>query len=153
MVSPLADTKASCQQCHPKDLDERAKVYADILGVTLGGEGAPASAPAQQVVVTICEPENDVPENTNVVLSKPAKTVDYIANYNENILGIRKVEWGMVGLVTLIVVVVIGGAGFAAIKKGWMVVTFEKPVKAEPKVEVVEAKEEPKEETPEEPKE
>jgi len=149
MVSPFADTKASCQQCHPKDLDERAKVYADILGVTLGG-GGEASAAVQQVVVTICEPENDIPENTNVVLSKPAKTVDYIANYNENVLGIRKVDWGMVGLVTLIVVVVIGGAGFAAVKKGWVVVTFERPIKQEPKVEVIE---EPKEEIKEEPKE
>ena len=33
MVSPLADVKASCQQCHAADLDARAKVYADILGV------------------------------------------------------------------------------------------------------------------------
>lgn len=139
MVSPFADVKASCQQCHPKDLDARAKVYADILGVSVGGESA-AAAPVQQVVVTICEPTN-VPQDNSVVLLKPAKTVDYVENYNKNILGIRSVNWGMVGLVALIVVVVFGGAGFAAIKKGWVVVTFVKPVEQEAEV----AKEEPKE--------
>src|SRR5689334_14849568 len=34
MAAPLSDVKASCQQCHPNDLDARAKVYADILGVS-----------------------------------------------------------------------------------------------------------------------
>jgi uncharacterized membrane protein YuzA (DUF378 family) len=149
MVPPLSDTKASCQQCHPKDLDARAKVYADILGITIGGGGAEPAA-VQQVVVTICEPENDVPEDTSLILSKPSETVDYVARYNENVLGIRAVNWGMIGLVTLIVVVVLGGAGFLALKKGWVVVTFERPVKQEPKAEV---KEEPKEEAHEEPKE
>src|SRR5512145_881597 len=50
MVPPLEDVKASCQQCHPKDLAERAKVYADILGVATGGTDAakPASAPASE---------------------------------------------------------------------------------------------------------
>jgi hypothetical protein len=145
MVPPLADIKTSCQQCHPKDLDERAKIYADILGVTLGGEGA-APAAGSQVVVTICEPENNVPEDTMLILSKPSETVDYVAKYNENVLGIRSVDWGMIGLVTLVVAIVLGGAGFLAIKKGWVVVTFERPIKEEPKVEVKEeSKEEPKE--------
>lgn len=140
MVSPFADTKASCQQCHPKDLNERAKVYMDTLGISAGGEGA-AVAAVQQVVVTICEPENDVPEDKNVSLSKPSETVDYIARYNENVLGIRTVNWGVIGLVSLATVAVIGGAGFGAVKKGWLVVSFEKPVREEPKAE---ADEEPK---------
>ena len=45
MVSPLADVKASCQQCHAADLETRAKVYADALGVEIGlGTGAQATA-------------------------------------------------------------------------------------------------------------
>jgi hypothetical protein len=147
MVAPLADTKASCQQCHPKDLDARAKVYTDILGVD-ATEGAAAAAAVQPVM--ICEPEANVPADNTVVLAKPAKPVDYVDQYNRNVLGIREVNWGMIGLVALLVVVVFGGAGFAAIKMGWLVVTFEKPVKKEePKPET---KEESKTESNEEPK-
>src|SRR5512140_566335 len=43
MVAPLADVKAACQQCHAADLDARAKVYADVLGVQVN---AAAAAPA-----------------------------------------------------------------------------------------------------------
>lgn len=136
MVPPLQDVKASCQQCHPKDLDARAKVYADQLGLTLGegGVGQPASDPTQATCapsVVINEPENNIPEEKAVVLAQPAETVDYVVRYNENVLGIRKVNWGGIGLVTLIVVVVVGGSGFIATKKGWVTVTFEKPVKTE----------------------
>jgi hypothetical protein len=145
MVPPLADTKASCQQCHPKDLDARAKVYTDILGVDATG-GAAAGASAVQPVM-ICEPENNVSADNTVVLAKPAQTVDYVERYN---LGVREVNWGMIGLVALVAVIVLGGAGFAAIKMGWLVVTFEKPVKTEePKPET---KEESKTESNEEPK-
>jgi len=76
--------------------------------------------------------------------------VDYVDQYNRNVLGIREVNWGMIGLVAILVVVVFGGAGFAAIKMGWLVVTFEKPVKMEePKPET---KDESKTESNEEPK-
>jgi hypothetical protein len=141
MVSPLSDTNASCKQCHPKDLDARTKVYADILGITAGsGTAAPASAAVQPIM--ICEPENNVPEDNTVVLVQPAKPVDYVAQYNKNVLGIRQVNWGMIGLAVLLVIIVLGGAGFAAIKKGWLVVSFEKPVKKEPETET---NQEPKE--------
>ena len=137
MVPPLQDVKASCQQCHPKDLDARAKVYADALGLTLGAGGAvqPAADQTQPTCgpsVTIAEPANNIPDEKAVVLVQPAETVDYVARYNENVLGIRKVNWGGIGLVALVVVVVVGGTGFMATKKGWVTVTFEKPVKEEP---------------------
>ncbi|MBI5295096.1 MAG: hypothetical protein HY869_06440 [Chloroflexi bacterium] len=148
MVPPLSDAKASCQQCHPKDLADRAKVYADILGVEVGGiEGSapsagpatdPAAGAAAQNPVMICEPQNNVPEDKTLVLAQPAEPVDYVAQYNRNVLGIREVNWGMIGLMALIAVIVLGGAGFAAIKTGWLVVTFEKPVKEEPKAESTE---------------
>ncbi len=168
MVPPLSDVKASCQQCHPKDLAERAKVYADKLGVTAGGLEAPkpteasASAPATgetQPTEAVSAPANDIPADKTLVIAQPAYTVDYVARYNENVLGVRKVNWGMIGLVTLIVMVVVGGAGFLATKKGWVVVTFEKPAKAaaveESKKEEPakdEPKERPSEESSEEPK-
>jgi hypothetical protein len=133
MVSPFADTKASCQQCHPKDLDARAKVYMDKLGITAGEGAAPAAV--QQVVVTICEPTNEAPADTSISLSKPSETIDYIARYNENVLGNKSVNWGMIGLVTIIAVVVFAALIFFVLKMGWVVVTFEKPVKAEVKEE------------------
>ncbi len=152
MVPPLSDAKASCQQCHPKDLAERAQVYADILGVQVGGSGAaqPADAPAAAPAAScpspeptmMPEPANNIPEDKSLVVAKPAYTVDYVARYNENVLGVRKVNWNMIGLVTLAGVVVVGGAGFMATKKGWVAVSFEKastaPVAEESK------KEEPK---------
>lgn len=146
MVPPLSDAKASCQQCHPKDLADRAKVYADILGVEVGGiEGAASTAiPAisdPQTTVTLCEPETNVPEDKTVILAQPAETVDYVSRYNENVLGIRKVDWGMIGLVALIVAIIFGGVGFLAVKKGWVTVTFEKAQsKAEEKTDAEEPK-------------
>jgi hypothetical protein len=133
----MQDVKAACQQCHPKDLDARAKVYADQLGLTLG-EGGSAQPAADQTqptcgpAITIAEPANNIPDEKAVVLVQPAETVDYVARYNENVLGVRKVNWGGIGLITLVVVAVIGGTGFVATKKGWVTVTFEKPIKEEP---------------------
>lgn len=157
MVPPLEDVKASCQQCHPKDLDARAKVYFDQLGVAPGGaaaekpaEAAPQAACPSPEPTTFPEPVNNLPDDKTLVLAQPAQTVDYVARYNERVLGIRTVNWGLIGLVALVVVVVVGGTGFVALKKGWLAVTFEKPVKAEPsKVETeaapaAESNEEPK---------
>jgi hypothetical protein len=137
MVPPLQDVKASCQQCHPKDLDARAKVYADELGVAPGGSEVaqpPANPAAEQTCVpaiTIAEPANNIPAEKAVVLVQPARTVDYVARYNENVLGIRKVNWGGIGLASLVVVVLVGGTGFVATRKGWVTVTFESPAKTE----------------------
>lgn len=139
MVPPLEDVKASCQQCHPKDLDARAKVYFDKLGVAPGGatEEKPAQAAPQAACPSpapiIPEPVNNLPADNTLVVAKPARTVDYIARYNENVLGIRTVNWGLIGLVALSVAVVVGGAGFLALKRGWVAVTFVKTAKdAEP---------------------
>jgi hypothetical protein len=153
MVPPLEDVKASCQQCHPKDLEARAKVYFDKLGLAPGG--AAAEKPAEAVPQAACpspeptipEPANNIPADKTLVVAKPARMVDYVARYNENVLGIRQVNWGLIGLVALVVAVVIGGAGFLATKKGWLLITFEKPAKVavveeSKKAEV--AKEEPK---------
>lgn len=124
MVPPLADVKASCMQCHPNDLQERAQVYATALGIELGA-GAPAPAPAGQPSTA-----GGGTAGTATTAGVPAATaldthdpnlVDYAQRYNEVVLGEKPVNWGNVILAALIGVVAIGGGGF--------VVTREKLVK------------------------
>ena len=135
MVPPMNDVKASCQQCHPKDLEARAGVYADQLGNVPSGSNTsqpsadPSTQPTCGPAITIAEPANNIPDEKTVVIVQPAKTVDYVARYNENVLGIRKVNWGGIGLISLVVFTVVGGTGFVATRKGWVTVTFEMPVK------------------------
>ena len=40
LAAPLDDIAASCQGCHPQDLNERGEQYAAILGVSLDGGSA-----------------------------------------------------------------------------------------------------------------
>lgn len=134
MVDPMADVKASCQQCHPKDLDTRAKVYTDILGPTSGGAAAePAQAlaacPSPEPTM-MPEPSSNIPDDKSLVIAKPAYTVDYVASYNKNVLGVRTVDWGTIGLVTLIVAVVVVGAVVLGPRMGWVTVSFEKAEQA-----------------------
>jgi hypothetical protein len=139
MVAPMDDVKASCQQCHPKDLEARAIVYATLLGVTPGGldSAKPTEAPATggktQPVECIPAPANNIPVDNAVVLAQPAYTVDYVEAYNEAVLGTREPNWALIGFITLGVAAIVGLAVFIATKKGWVVVTFEKARKNEPK--------------------
>ena len=132
MVNPMADVKASCQQCHPKDLDARAKVYTDVLGTGAAAEptALPAAVCPSPEPTMMPEPASNLPEDTSLVVAKPAYTVDYVARYNENVLGVRTVDWGTIGLVALIVAVVLVGLLVLAQKLGWVTVSFEKAVKA-----------------------
>ncbi len=113
MVAPLADIKASCQQCHPDDLDEMAQVYASALGVEIG-EGGP-SAPASSVV------EAEPAGSEVAAISAPAATelevddpnlVNFVQRYNEIVLGKRPVNKGNAILIVLIGLVMVGGGGF-----------------------------------------
>lgn len=132
MVNPMADVKASCQQCHPKDLDARAKVYTDVLGT--GAAAQPTAVPAavcpSPEPTMMPEPSSNIPDDTSLVIAKPAYTVDYVARYNENVLGVRTVDWGTIGLVTLIVAVVVVGAVVLGTRMGWVTVSFEKAEQA-----------------------
>ena len=127
MVAPLSDIKASCQQCHPKDLDARALVYATKLGVTLGAAAAPA---ASGNAVNAASAQSSAPASPQTVASAPANTVldvndpnlvDYVRNYDEIVLGKKPFDWGNSILIVLILLVLIGG--------GILVVTHEKLVK------------------------
>lgn len=131
MVPPLSDLKASCQSCHPSDLDERAAVYTAILGVDTGiGTGnealatlatapidAEAAPPTEQAAVAapVADTADDstdcAPMDTQLALDDP-NLVDYVQHYNQVVLGEQPVNWGDVALIGLIVLVMVGGGGF-----------------------------------------
>jgi cytochrome c553 len=129
MVPPLSDVKASCQMCHATDLDERAKVYADLLGVDLTSSGSSAntaattsgsgsgdsqaSAPAPAVVAGS---QSDDCSNLELVVDD-ANMVDYVQRYDEIVLGQKPVNWGDVALLGLIALIVVGGGGFVLVNE------------------------------------
>src|SRR5512143_2593078 len=85
MVDPLADVKASCQQCHAADLDARAKVYADALAVEVGsGAAAPATGGSDAAAVSTTSSPADVSDQPcNQVVVNDSNAVNYAQNYDE----------------------------------------------------------------------
>ncbi len=137
LVPPMSDVEASCQQCHSNDLNDRAQVYATILGVSLVGGGTGASALADAPDDSAEEPveseiEAIVPDTLTVLVPAEApatacetcvttlavddpNTVDYVQRYNEIVLGQQPVNWGNIILGGLIGLVAVGGGGFVII--------------------------------------
>lgn len=135
MVPPLQDVKASCQQCHPKDLDARAKVYADKLGLQTGGSAAPAApaaAPAQGASAPAAAQPVAVsaPVVTKLDVNDP-NLVDYVKNYNEVVLGQKLVNWGNIILLVMIGLVAVGGSGLVIVNEKLVKVTFGETKKVE----------------------
>ena len=125
MVSPLADIQASCLQCHPNDLQERAQVYAAVLGVTIG-EGSSASTSTTTTPVTTPAGTTTSPcvlYGAELAVDDP-NLVDYTQRYNEIVLGKKPVNWGNIILVGLIGVVAIGGGGFVVVKEKLVKLSF-----------------------------
>lgn len=123
MVPPLSDVKASCQQCHPNDLMDRAQVYATALGVQIGegGSSSPASAPTENAApAASAQPAAGTPATTQLDVNDP-NLVDYTQHYDEIVLGKHPINWGNAILMVMIGLVVVGGGGF--------VITNEKLVK------------------------
>ena len=119
MVPPLSDIKASCLQCHPGDLQERAQVYATALGVEIGEGGSALSAGAP--------PDSAAPIDADAPTGKPVEIsamasaelavddpnlVDYAQRYNEIVLGKKTVNVGNSILIAMIGLVVVGGGGY-----------------------------------------
>ena len=135
MVPPLSDVKASCQQCHPKDLEARAQVYATKLGITVGGSGAPAAnaapaaaqgaapAGAQPVVVS-------APVAVEIDTNDP-NLVDYAKNYDEIVLDQKTTNWGNVILLVMIGLIAVGGGGLVIVNEKLVKVTFGETKKVE----------------------
>jgi hypothetical protein len=129
MVAPLADVKAACQQCHAADLDARAKVYADILGVEVGaGADAPAAsqpAASEANAVPVADTAASVSSNQcNEMVVNDPDAVNYAQNYDEIVLGKKPVNWGNIILLGMIGVMVVGGGGFVATREKFVNLKF-----------------------------
>jgi hypothetical protein len=126
MVSPLVDVKASCQQCHAADLDARAKVYADILGVEVGsGSAVPASGESEPAAVSAeSAPVAASTQSCNQVVVDDPDTVNYAQNYDEIVLGKKPVNWGNMILIGMIGLMVVGGGGFVVTREKLVNVKF-----------------------------
>ncbi len=136
MVPPLEDVEASCVQCHPDDLTDRAQVYATTLNISFGmggssssggdsggsSEEAPAdfwgSEPAAAVEPTTVAAQVviGIPASNELVVNDP-NLVDYVQRYNEIVLGERPVNMGNIVLIGLIALLVVGGGGFVIINE------------------------------------
>jgi len=121
MVPPLSDAKASCQQCHVADLDERAQVYATILGVEVGAGGGSAPEATSSTTETGSQAAPVVsavsaPIITEIDVNDP-NLIDYVQRYNEIVLGEKPVNWGNNILWLLSALVIVGGASFITINE------------------------------------
>ncbi len=131
MVSPLADIQASCLQCHPNDLQERAQVYATALGVTIGETGSsPSSAATTPVTTNTLTASPCVLSGAELAVDDP-NLVDYTQRYNEIVLGKKPINWGNIILAGLIGVVAIGGGGFVAMREKLVKLSFGETKKVE----------------------
>jgi hypothetical protein len=127
MVPPLSDIKASCQQCHPNDLETRAQTYATILNVELGSGTASTGTGTEPASITATPVSNGPtisdPMTTKLDVDDP-NLVDYAQRYDEIVLGRRPVNWGNVILIVMIGVLVVGGGGFVIANERLVKVSF-----------------------------
>jgi len=126
MVPPLSDVKASCQQCHPGDLQERAQVYATALGVEVGSGSpdAPGGAAAEPAVSALAaQPVAVAPATTELDVDDP-NLVNYTQRYDEIVLGKHPTNWGNLILLAMIGLVTVGGGGFVISNEKLVRVSF-----------------------------
>ncbi|MFZ5818501.1 MAG: hypothetical protein ACOYYJ_01255 [Chloroflexota bacterium] len=125
MVAPLSDVNAACQQCHVADLDARAKVYADILGVAVGsGSGAPATGSGEAAAPVSAESAPVASSTCNEIVVDDPNVVNYKQNYDAIVLGKKPVNWGNMILIGMIGMMVIGGGGFVITREKLVNVKF-----------------------------
>jgi hypothetical protein len=141
MVAPLDDVQAACQQCHVADLDARAQVYADALGVAIGsGSAAPAAAESDAAPVAVDSAVSAPTSNScNEVVVDDPNAIDYAANYEEIVLGKTPTNWGNMILMGMIGLMLVGGGGFVVTREKLINVKFgdTKAVDAEYPADVV----------------
>ncbi len=125
MVPPLSDIKASCIQCHPNDLQDRAQVYATVLGVEIGGGATSGTSgtPAVSGTTGETQPAANLPSTTALDVNDP-NLVNYVQNYDQIVLGKFPTNWGNVILIVMIGLLTIGGGGFVIINEKLVKVTF-----------------------------
>lgn len=125
MVSPLEDIKASCQQCHVADLDARAKVYADILGVEVGASSSSTgTATTSTMTVDTSASLSDPTLECGAITVDDPNTTDYAARYEEIVLGKKPLNWGNVILIVIIAALLVGGGGYVILREKLVSVKF-----------------------------
>jgi len=130
MEAPLDNVQVSCGNCHAADLDERANVYAVALGVEIGSGGGSGSGTQPRAdgggdaggETAVEPPASSSGSGTTSSSSAPAapsglvvddpNVIDYVARYNETVLGVKTVNWGNRILFGLIAITLVGGGGF-----------------------------------------
>jgi hypothetical protein len=125
LEDPLADIQASCQQCHPNDLQARAQVYATALGVEIGA-GSATSAQSNSTPTddsTQPTPVAAAPISAQINYDDP-NLVNYVTRYDEIVLHKEPVNWGNVILLGLIGLVAVGGGGFVITREKLVKVSF-----------------------------
>jgi hypothetical protein len=124
MVAPLSDINAACQQCHVADLDARAQVYADVLGVEIGsGTVAPAAGSSDAAPVS-ADPAPVAESNCNEIVVDDPNAVNYVQNYDEIVLGKKPINWGNMLLIGMIGLLAVGGGGFVITREKLVNVKF-----------------------------
>ena len=127
MVAPLADTKASCGQCHPNDLQARSDVYAVKLAAPVAAASSGPSAPTPtSAAATVAPATGPQPAALAPLGAAPnsASLTDYVARYNQNVLDHRPTNWGNIILASLVVILVLGGAIFVNRRERWVTISF-----------------------------
>jgi hypothetical protein len=125
MVDPLSDIKASCQQCHAADLDARAKVYADALGVEIGsGSAAPVTGSSDAAPVSAESAPSAASNQCNEIVVDDPNAVNYAQNYDEIVLGKKPINWGNTILMGMIGLMLVGGGGFVITREKLVNVKF-----------------------------
>jgi hypothetical protein len=126
MVSPLADIKVACGQCHPNDLQPRAAVYVAKLGAPLPAQpGAQTTAAATAVPTATQAPAaQSAPPPPSGNTSTSSNLTDYVARYNQSVLHRQPTNWGNVILVGVLILLVLGGALFVNRREGWVSISF-----------------------------
>jgi hypothetical protein len=141
MVAPLSDVNAACQQCHVADLDARAKVYAEALGVEVGsGSAAPAAGESEALPVSAGSAPSVTSDQCNEVIVDDPNVINYAQNYDAIVLGKNPVNWGNMILIGMIGMLVVGGGGFVVTREKFIHVKFgdTRKVDAEYPADVVE---------------
>ncbi len=111
MVAPLSDVEAGCQSCHPNDLMDRAQVYATALGVEIGSGGNASPGSIQEPQTSSQTTSEEISPAPALIVSSE-EVVDYNQRYDEQVLGVRPVNWGNVILVVMIAAIAFGGGAY-----------------------------------------
>jgi hypothetical protein len=123
MVDPMSDIQAACAQCHPNDLQARADVYASELGVVASLGSAPTAQPSPTPAPAAPAEVAEAAAAASMPSGSQADIVDYVARYDQQVLGKLPTNWGNVILLVMIGALLIGGGGLVISREGLLKVS------------------------------